>query len=202
MGGSAHNGSLVWPALVRHRGVLVALFSSLGEATLFRATSSDDGAHWTQPVRLAVPSNQTPFALLSLRSGRMAMVFNNVADPAVTHLSLSLADTLPALFCPPCSRIPCSQALSRLPLPVPPSTPLTSLATLSRTLPLFHRSHSPCPSISLSLSLLSLCPGALAAVRGSLCGRRHHMAVGEGPRASGCSHHGGGGGTGGGSGAT
>lgn len=87
MGGSAHTGSLLWPVMVRHRSQLLAFFSSMDSDSLFRASSYDDGAHWTQPRKLSVPSNSSPFAVLSLKSGRL--VCGLVLNPTQPSLSLT-----------------------------------------------------------------------------------------------------------------
>jgi predicted neuraminidase len=98
MGGSPHTGSLLWPVMVRHRSQLLAFFSSMDSGSLFRATSYDDGAHWTQPRQLSVPSNSSPFAVLSLKSGRLVCVrsVSYLREPT-PPVAVGLRDAVPLM---------------------------------------------------------------------------------------------------------
>jgi len=91
--GMPRAGALVHPAVARTAGsTLVAFFASTTADHIYRAHAFDAGERWSEPVRTALPSNAAPLAALTLRSGNVALLFNNVGgEGARWPLSIALS---------------------------------------------------------------------------------------------------------------
>lgn len=76
-------GRLVQPSVVRLRsGRLKAFFRDRNARHIFTSESSDEGRSWSPPERTALPSNNSGLQALSLRDGRLLLLFNNVRGRA------------------------------------------------------------------------------------------------------------------------
>eukprot|EP00899_Mesostigma_viride_P019058 jgi/Mesvir1/27153/Mv20818-RA.1 len=59
------------------KGYLVTFFRSLLGDWIFRSESHDDGATWTTPQRTLIPNSNSPIQAIRLKSGGIALAFNN-----------------------------------------------------------------------------------------------------------------------------
>jgi len=85
--------NMVQPSVVRLKPgepKLVAFFRDRKKRNIYSATSSDDGKTWTPCKATALPNNNAGIEAYSLRSGRIALVYNpqtNSRDPLAISLS-------------------------------------------------------------------------------------------------------------------
>lgn len=62
----------------RSDGSLLAMFRSRHADRIYVSTSHDGGRTWTPPERSGLPNNNSSFQVIRLRSGSLALVYNNV----------------------------------------------------------------------------------------------------------------------------
>lgn len=71
---------LIQPALiVTPRGELHCLLRDMREKHIFRSRSRDGGRSWSEPEAMQQPNNNAGVAASTLRSGRIALVYNDLA---------------------------------------------------------------------------------------------------------------------------
>lgn len=69
-------------------GKLVALFRSRFADNIYRAVSEDNGETWTVPVRTELRNNNSSISAIVLRSGAIAVVYNDVSFNDDTSLTV------------------------------------------------------------------------------------------------------------------
>lgn len=78
----------VHPSIVElENGKLLAFFRSRNADLIYRSTSEDYGRTWTEPEKTTLPNNNASISALKLKSGRIAIIFNNISvnqDPNKT----------------------------------------------------------------------------------------------------------------------
>ncbi|WP_020576558.1 sialidase family protein [Actinopolymorpha alba] len=71
--------SPVGPTPDRGDGTLLAVFRSRRADRIYASESADLGRTWTPPVRTGLPNNNSAVQLTALRSGRLALIYNDAS---------------------------------------------------------------------------------------------------------------------------
>jgi len=75
-------------------GTLMALFRSRWADHIYRSVSVDQGRTWSAPEATELPNNNSSIQFITLQSGNLALVFNNVSAGVDTERRESLYDEI------------------------------------------------------------------------------------------------------------
>jgi predicted neuraminidase len=75
-------------------GRLLGLFRSRWADAIHASHSDDDGESWSAPVPTGLPNNNSSIQAIALRSGELALVFNNASAADATERRASLYDEI------------------------------------------------------------------------------------------------------------
>lgn len=81
-------------SVVRWGGRLVAFFRSRWADSVYRSVSEDEGHSWSAPEPTALPNNNSSVMALALRSGAIALCYNESSAADATGRRLSLYDDI------------------------------------------------------------------------------------------------------------
>ncbi len=75
-------------------GTLVAVYRSRWADYIYLSRSTDNGLSWSEPQPTSLPNNNSSIQLTLLKSGNLAMVFNNMSADGCLERRLSLYDDI------------------------------------------------------------------------------------------------------------